>query len=344
MAPQIACTKCSERYGPTNIVDRNSLEPVCRFCQLADQWKDETESLKSDLLTMKQSGKEAKERIDLLERKMAAKDEEIKTLREFITSNIAVGSSSGVETLEQRSYRDVAATPVEAPVPASRNDRVTQGFQVVRNNVRPKVRKVLEPVVCHNRFQILTDNADEEVEEVRLVGDSIIKGQLQEFCARAPKSRKRFCIPGGGLDDVDAALEQVANLAPPNTTYVVHVGTNDVVRTRSEELMEKYKNLIQKFKEKSSNVIISGILPRWVENQRFLNAATMTNRRLATLCSQENVDFIDTWDSFYYDRSLYRNDGLHLNEVGAARFGRLLSDAVEQRRSKNGTVRAQGDT
>ena len=344
MAPQITCTKCSERYGPTNIVDRYAFAPVCRFCQLADQGKADIESLKSEMSTMKQAGKEAKERIDLLERKMAAKDDEIKTLREFITANIAVGSSSGVATLEQRSYRDVAATPAEAPVPASSNDRVTEGFQVVRNNVRPKVRNVLEPVVCHNRFKILTDNADEEEEEVRLVGDSIINGQLHEFCARAPKSRKRFCIPGGGLDDVDAALEQVANLAPPNTTYVVHIGTNDVVRTRSEELMEKYKKLIKKFKEKSSNVIMSGILPRWVENQRFLNDATMTNRRLATLCREENVDFVDTWDSFYYDRSLYKNDGLHLNGVGAARLGRLLSDAVEKRRSKNGPAHAQGET
>ena len=72
--------------------------------------------------------------------------------------------------------------------------------------------------------------------------------------------------------------------------------------------------------------------------------ATSMNRRLANLCGEESVGFVDTWDSFFYDRSLFEEDGVHLNDVGAARFGRLLNDAVEKYRSKNGRPRGQGNT
>ena len=333
MAPQIKCVKCSGNFGPT--LFENRAVKVCRFCQLSEKGKAEIKALQLEI-------KSAHERIDDLVKEISAKDDELRTLREFTSANIASGSSSGVESSAQRSYRDVAATtPADETVSRSRTDEDTP-FQVVRNGVHPKKKKVIEPVVCDNRFQILMDQTDEE-EEVRLVGDSIVRGQLKEFCARAPKRRKRFCIPGGGLDDVDAAIEEVANLAPPNTTYVVHIGTNDVARTRSEELLAKYKKLIQKFKDKSGNVIISGILPRWENNRQFLTDATLINHRLALLCSDENVEFVNLWDEFYYDRSLFWKDGIHLNQVGSARFGRLLSEAVDKYRSKNETARVQGE-
>ena len=73
----------------------------------------------------------------------------------------------------------------------------------------------------------------------------MISGQLAEICARAPKARKRFCIPGGGLHDITEAAEEVTRQAPANTTYVIHVGTNDVQRNRPEELMRKYRKMIK---------------------------------------------------------------------------------------------------
>lgn len=74
----------------------------------------------------------------------------------------------------------------------------TQGnFQVIRNNVSPR-RRIILIIKCQNRFQILSDIADDEDNEgVRFVEDSIMRGQLTEFCARAPATRRRFCNPGG---------------------------------------------------------------------------------------------------------------------------------------------------
>ena len=42
--------------------------------------------------------------------------------------------------------------------------------------------------------------------------------------------------------------------------FVILAGTNDVQRTRSEELMAEYKKMIQKYNTKYRNIIISRIL------------------------------------------------------------------------------------
>ena len=325
MASQKTCSKCSGRFGVTMFKDINVL--VCRFCRIIEQQNRiiEQGKVERDQLNAK---------LETANGKIESLSKELKTLQEFTLANVGVTPSS-----DEMTSVAASVSPTSAPDSVQTHDE----FQIVRNNVRPKPREMV-PTICQNRFQILTDTPDEEEEEVRLVGDSIIGGQLVEFCARAPKKRKNFCFRGGRIDDVVDAVGKVSDQAPPNTTYVVHVGTNDVLRCRSEELLAKYKTLIQSFKDKSQNVIISGIIPRMGVNQRFSNIATSTNRRLANLCREEGIEFVDTWNSFYYDRSLFSKDGVHLNQVGAARFGRLLNDVVVKYRSKNGRAAAQGET
>lgn len=340
MVAQIKCTSCSGIFGPSMFENKD--ERVCRFCHIrvtmikerdqlngkleslsstCAQLNGKVESLSTECVQLREGLKKATDKINSLENKS-------ETLQEFVTLNIAGASANPT---------DLTSTNGILQAPA----RTEHEFQVVRNNVQPKARKVI-PTTCQNRFQILTDQTGEEEEEVRLVGDSLVRGQLTELCARAPEKRKLFCIPGAGVEDVIASLDEVSNLAPANTTYVVHVGSNDVLNTRSEELMSKYKRLIRSFKDKSRNVIISGIIPRVSANQQFFNFASSTNRRLSNLCREEDIGFIDTWDHFYYDHSLFTRDGVHLNQVGAARFGRLLNDAVQEY-AKNGGVRAPRD-
>ncbi len=63
--------------------------------------------------------------------------------------------------------------------------------------------------------------------------------------------------------------------------------------------MDKYKRLIQQYKEKSSNIIVSGILPRIKESNAFYSKAFSTNNRFKPLCAQENVEFVNFWNNFY---------------------------------------------
>ena len=45
--------------------------------------------------------------------------------------------------------------------------------------------------------------------------------------------------------------------------------------------------------------------------------------------------FVDVWDHFNRDRSLYGKDGLHLSSVGKARLGRVLDEGVRKELERN---------
>ena len=172
----------------------------------------------------------------------------------------------------------------------------------------------------------------------------MLRQQRVEFCGRSSNGRRKlFCYPGARLDDITAVCDDVTSDSESNTLYVLHAGTNDVCSTRSEELLEKFRRMIKQFKSKinNQNIVLSGILPRVGAESKFYSVAFSINNRLKSLCSTENVHFVNFWNDFYFDKSLYRLDGIHLNAVGAARFGRLLSNEVNAIRSKNGILTAQ---
>ena len=46
------------------------------------------------------------------------------------------------------------------------------------------------------------------------------------------------------------------------------------------------------------------------------------------LCKEEDVGYVDLWDSFVGKEGMYARDGLHLSGKGAAAFAEGLSGAV----------------
>ena len=251
----------------------------------------------------------------------------VNALEELVANNSGSRITTPQPTVSVPSPRRMLEnTNQTASSPSLPTNASPQEFVPVRNGVQPRKRKIL-PVTTYNKFQILADR-EEDTNEVRLVGDSMVRGQLVEFCGRAPNNRKRFCIPGAGVNDVSEALEEVTDDMPDNSLVVLHTGTNDVVRTRSEELMQRYKQMIRHYKNKTNNIIISGIIPRIGAENTFYSKAFSINNRLKSLCIQEKVDYLDTWNDFYDQPTLFADDGLHLNAVGSARFGRLLSNGV----------------
>ncbi len=130
----------------------------------------------------------------------------------------------------------------------------------------------------------------------------------------------RMRLNGARVNDIIAARNDATTGSHYNTLLILHIGTNDVKASRSEELIEKYKRLIHQYKEKSNNIIVSCILPRMNESDAFNNKAFSTSNRLKSLCAQEYVEFANFWDSFFCAHHLYQFDSVHLNSVGADRF------------------------
>ena len=53
-----------------------------------------------------------------------------------------------------------------------------------------------------------------------------------------------------------------------------------------------------------------------------------SNARLYVLCKEEEVGYVDMWDSFVGNEELYFRDGLHISGKGAAVLAEGLSGAV----------------
>ena len=265
--------------------------------------------------------------------------------RLIIGGRLITNLTQKVESLEQRLQslenrgNDVASlstlppppTP-PTPVRAAAAHQDDEGYTLVRRGGKT-VRPIVQPTVCSNRFKILEE--DDEPANTLLIGDSMIRQQLTEFCGRVRRRRRLFCMPGAGIDDVTSMMDKVTEDASPESLFVIHAGTNDVRKTRSEELLDKYRKLIQQYKTKSRNIVISGVLPRISADDLFFSKAFSLNNRLQNLCKDHGVEFVNFWNDFYNQAGLFHSDGLHLSAVGAARFGRLLSEAVRGFWTKN---------
>ena len=115
---------------------------------------------------------------------------------------------------------------------------------------------------------------------------------------------------------------------------LVHVGTNDVDKKGSEEVMGRYRELVRELKRvRVGQIVLSGILPvrgGYTRNNRRISI----NLRLQALCQAEGVGFLNMWEHFEQGDGLFSKDGLHLNKRGAAVLGkgflRALGDGIGQ--------------
>ena len=176
-----------------------------------------------------------------------------------------------------------------------------------------------------NRFQVLEGEVRDDP-CVILIGDSLIRHQDEEFCVKGPR-RKNFCYPGKKL---------IVNSSEENV-FVYQVGTNNVVKGRSEVVYDKYKAMIRKIKDSCRRSVVCGLIPstRYDVGPLVLNRMLGINTRLEKLYSKEDVMYVDVWDHFINDRSLFSGDGFHLDRVGKARLGRVLDEGVKYELIRN---------
>ena len=73
-----------------------------------------------------------------------------------------------------------------------------------------------------------------------------------------------------------------------------------------------------------------GILPVFGNRiDGYRNSKRMAiNGMVERLCKEEDVGYVDLWDSFVGKEEMYLRDGLHLSGKGAAVFAEGLSGAV----------------
>ena len=159
------------------------------------------------------------------------------------------------------------------------------------------------------------------------VGDSIIR----KTDTRLSKGEDVVvCFPGARIEHVTERVEKIVGRGKGGT-ILVHVGTNNTDKEGTTAIVEKYRKLLKKTKQaRLGQIILSGILPVCGNRiQGYKNSKRMAvNGMVERLCQEEDVGYVDMWDSFVGNEELYFRDGLHLSGKGAAVLAEGLSGAV----------------
>ena len=97
--------------------------------------------------------------------------------------------------------------------------------------------------------------------ELVIVGYSILRGVDSIVCARDKGSRTVCCLPGAQVGDILDRVDKLLARAGRDPVVMVHVGTNDIGKGRFEVLQEKFVDLAEKIRSRTSKVVFSRILP-----------------------------------------------------------------------------------
>ena len=114
---------------------------------------------------------------------------------------------------------------------------------------------------------------------------------------------------------------------------VVHVGTNDVARSSdTSKILLEYKRLVDEIQRfnRSATLILSTILPRWVDDQitalviSSVNKSVLRKADTAWNCLVVRSDKLFRWGGDVR-AEFYARDRLHLNARGTIRLGDFLA-------------------
>ena len=146
------------------------------------------------------------------------------------------------------------------------------------------------------------------------VGDSIVR----KTDTRLSKGEDAVvCLPGARIEHVTERVEQIMGRGYGGT--LVHVVTNNADKEGTTAIVEKYRNLLKKTKQaRVGQIVLSGILQVFGNRiQGYRNSKRMTvNGMVKRLCKEEEVGYVDLWDSFVGKEEMYARDGLHLSGRG----------------------------
>ena len=180
-------------------------------------------------------------------------------------------------------------------------------------------------------------------EELFSSSDRWHQEKVEDFCGRLYSSEDRktdkrlskeedvvVCLPGARIEHVTERVEKIMGRGKGGT-ILVHIGTNNADKEGTTTIVDKYRKLLKKTKEaRVEQIILSGILPVFGNRiDGYRNSKRMAiNGMVKRLCKEEDVGYVDLWDSVVGKEGMYARDGLHLSGKGAAVFAEGLSGAV----------------
>ena len=168
--------------------------------------------------------------------------------------------------------------------------------------------------------------SNDEREKILIIGGSLLRHVREHNMIVDSRIKPVVAFhPGAKIQTVLDHLEHLVDFNDKISVCLIHVGTNNLGRSSTDDMMEQYKDIEKLVHERVPTCVVmyASILPRMDSLQKNLQAIQV-NEKLSELCSEtENCAFIDSTQTFFkngeFQRALYgKYDGLHINEAGGA--------------------------
>lgn len=181
------------------------------------------------------------------------------------------------------------------------------------------------------RRQRLADiTADVSTYDVVMLGDSITEGGPWTDMALDGRSIANHGISGDTTLDVLARID-VTNRASPSTIFLM-IGVNDLLMGRSRGFLDRMEGIVDRLSGNGRSLYIQSILLTGLDGGWPNAAIVIANDAVARLCSSKpGCTFIDLNAVLTANDRLMdevTTDGVHLNDLGYARWSALIQDIL----------------
>ena len=193
------------------------------------------------------------------------------------------------------------------------------------NNNNIKIDNAEETILKINNKDTEKDNTD-----IFVVGGSTSRHLAENLRKKTGKHATGFILPGGRIENV---VHKLRNTSEIHNTLIVQVGTNDIGKLKEDNIKFKFRALLNEMKNRRLGSVFIGILPRATvyEEEPFRNKdAQYINNWLKNECHIRGIKFLDQWDQFFGNWSMYGRDGFHLSKKGKDVLAKNITNLLNE--------------
>lgn len=162
-----------------------------------------------------------------------------------------------------------------------------------------------------------------------LIGSSIIK-----YVRYLPNTDVKS-FPGTTVKRLTKAIDDLIAIVAGYRLIIILVGTNDLHSSTVQQFIIDYSKLLDivKFYSQTSQIIVSGLIPRPCDFETHGQKLKQFNKNLEELCMGRNIKFVKSFRPFLHkgkpiDKLFAKRDKLHLNQEGTFRLRNFMKKVI----------------